>query len=324
MKLLSLESLASLWVTVFALLAFGLGTVLVLKMGFTPTEVLALPFAILCINLLAAIIHTPSFRGEWALMVFHIALLVIILLTGLSRMTYLKGRFELAAGEQFTGRLLYRENGPWHDISVLEQLPFKHISIEVKYKADGKRGKTNNVVLWQADSNEKYKAVIGDGKPLYLKGYRILPTRHFGFSPLFGWQPADGSPLSLGTVNLPSLRLGSGLSTNWKIPGTTLDILTMLELKTPIPNPEQKSVFSTPVEHKLRVSLLGKSYVMKPGDRLNTPEGLLIYEKLGTWVGYTIFYDITIPWLLASCVIAVFALMVHFLTKYKHNPWDKE
>ena len=305
-------------------MAFGFCTVLVLKLDMEPTQALALPFLLLTINLSAAIINTASFREQWALTIFHIALLAILLLVGLSRMTYLKGRFELSTGEQFTGRLMHSESGPWHDTTALDKLPFEHVSINVKYKADGKRGKTSNVVRWRDQDGSAHETLIGDGIPLYIQGYRILPTRHFGFAPLFSWQGVDGSPPTIGSVNLPSLRLGSGLSTQWKIPGTSLDTLTMLELSAPIPNPEKTSTFTVPVAHKIRVTLQGRSYLMAPGERLRTPEGLLTYSTLTTWVGYSIFYDITIPWLLASCVIAVLALLIHFLAKYYDNPWDKE
>ena len=41
-------------------------------------------------------------------------------------------------------------------------------------------------------------------------------------------------------------------------------------------------------------------------------------------MGYRIFYDWTIPWMLAACAIAVLSMAWHFAGKFASNPWNRE
>jgi len=60
---------------------------------------------------------------------------------------------------------------------------------------------------------------------------------------------------------------------------------------------------------------------MLPGDRRVMPEGTLIFEGLGTWMGYQVFYDWTLPWLLGVALLAVASMGWHFWQKYFSRPW---
>jgi hypothetical protein len=46
------------------------------------------------------------------------------------------------------------------------------------------------------------------------------------------------------------------------------------------------------------------------------PEGVLVYEGLTAWMGYKVFYDPTLPWLLASAVLAIAALSAFFWRRF--------
>jgi len=48
----------------------------------------------------------------------------------------------------------------------------------------------------------------------------------------------------------------------------------------------------------------------------------LRYLGLRGWMGYTIHYDPTLPWLLAAAVAAVLALAAHFAEKFRERPWN--
>jgi cytochrome c biogenesis protein len=61
---------------------------------------------------------------------------------------------------------------------------------------------------------------------------------------------------------------------------------------------------------------------MVPGERYVLPQGTLVYEGLTAWMGYAVFYDWTIPWLLAAAAAAVASLSVHFWRKFAARPWD--
>jgi cytochrome c biogenesis protein len=41
-------------------------------------------------------------------------------------------------------------------------------------------------------------------------------------------------------------------------------------------------------------------------------------------MGYSVFYDWTMPWLLAACTLAVLALGWHFWSKFSVRPWQAE
>jgi len=61
---------------------------------------------------------------------------------------------------------------------------------------------------------------------------------------------------------------------------------------------------------------------LRPGDGVDLPEGRLDYQGVRAWMGYTVFYDWTIPWLLAAALGAVGALGWHFWRKFAGRPWN--
>jgi cytochrome c biogenesis protein len=73
---------------------------------------LAIPLAACACNLLAAILTNGAFRRQLPLLVFHLALLVLILLLAAGRLTYLKGKAEVVEGGAFEGDLVEVETGP--------------------------------------------------------------------------------------------------------------------------------------------------------------------------------------------------------------------
>ena len=46
---------------------------------------------------------------------------------------------------------------------------------------------------------------------------------------------------------------------------------------------------------------------------LRLADGTLRYDSLGSWMGYKVDYDRTRPWLLATCLLALCALSLHYL-----------
>ena len=93
---------------------------------------LALPLGLFALNLAAAILTQPVFRRQTALLVFHLALLCLILLAVASRLTYLKGGVEVATGEAFDGELTLSEAGPFHPGHVRE-LSFENRGFEIRF-----------------------------------------------------------------------------------------------------------------------------------------------------------------------------------------------
>jgi len=51
------------------------------------------------------------------------------------------------------------------------------------------------------------------------------------------------------------------------------------------------------------------------------PGGVLLYDSLTIWMGYTVFYDWTISWLFAASIVAVLSLAWFFWQKFAARPW---
>ena len=65
-------------------------------------------------------------------------------------------------------------------------------------------------------------------------------------------------------------------------------------------------------------------YELHPGQSLDLAGGRLTYKELRTWMGYTVFYDWTLPWLFAAGLIAVLSLGWHYWRKFATRPWLEE
>jgi cytochrome c biogenesis protein ResB len=60
----------------------------------------------------------------------------------------------------------------------------------------------------------------------------------------------------------------------------------------------------------------GERRELRPGESVTVPEGVLVYEGLTAWMGYKVFYDPTLPWLLASATLAIAALAAFFWRRF--------
>jgi cytochrome c biogenesis protein len=97
----------------------------------------------------------------------------------------------------------------------------------------------------------------------------------------------------------------------------------MLQFDEVLLDPDRVSQFRLPTRHTLVVRIGDARQELVPGERMVVPGGVLVYERLSTWMGYTVFYDWTLPWLFAACMLAVASLAWHFWTKFAVQPWDR-
>ena len=318
-----LAAAASLRVTLalLALLAAGVGATYALEAD--ATYALSAPLGLLALNLSAAIAANPVFRRNTALLVFHVALLALVVLAAAGRLTYLKGQLELAEGEIFNGQLTQSESGRWHR-SQLERTQFANEGFTIRYEKGVSRAETRNSVRWLDDSGTERRAVIGDNEPLTRHGYRFYTSSNKGFAPVFLWRPAEGAPRR-GSVNLPAYPIHEyRQALEWQLPGTSTTLWSMLQFDEVLLDPEKVSQFRLPERHTLVVRLGDARHELAPGASLKLPQGVLVYERLSTWMGYTVFYDWTLPWLFAACLLAVASLAWHFWRKFAAQPWDRD
>ncbi|HEY5898848.1 MAG TPA: hypothetical protein VIV54_14870, partial [Burkholderiales bacterium] len=155
-----------------------------------------------------------------------------------------------------------------------------------------------------------------------LAGYRFYTSSNKGFALLLGWRGADGA-LQRGTVHLPSYPMYDyRQAQEWTPPGAKQSLWLMLDFDEVLIDPQKRSEFRVPSDHALVVRIGDERLLLRPGQRLAAAGGVLTYEGLTTWMGYNVFYDWTLPWLLAAGVLAVAALGWHFWRKFSREAWN--
>lgn len=312
---------ASLRFTLVILLALGGAVVWAYFHAGSTTWPLVLPLSLFAINLLAAIAVQPAFNRHLSLLVFHLALLAVIILVTAGRLTYLHGHTELARGGEFSGTIQGVEAGPWHPWHA-DQLWFVNEGFAIDYQPGIKRDHTRNQVRYRDPDGVEQTLIIGDQVPLNLQGYRFYTSFNKGFALQFVWLPASGGEALRGQVHLPGYPINEYRQANtWTPPGTQTELWIQLQFDEQILDPEKPSQFRAPEKHRVVVRWNEQRVVLKPGMRVAMPEGALVYEDLTTWMGYAVRYDWTLPWLLAACLVAVLSLGRYFWQKYTAQPW---
>ena len=183
------------------------------------------------------------------------------------------------------------------------------------------RGATRNRVRWFDEAGNEHAAVIGDQQSLVILGYKFYTSFNKGFAPVFVWKPDIGAPAK-GSIHLPSYPINEyKQASEWTPPGSILKLWTQLQFDEVLLDPAKPSQFRLPERHKIVIRHGTNRHELQPGDRVKFPGGVLLYEGLSTWMGYTVFYDWTISWLLLASIVAVLSLAWHFWRKFAARPW---
>ena len=278
------------------------------------------PLALFTLNLGCAIYSNAVFRRQTALLLFHLALIAVALLVALGRLTYLKGQAEVTDGAVFDGQLIGFESGPWHPWR-LDRVRFENQGFSIHYTAGPQREKTRNRVAWTDAQGIRQSAIIGDMDPLLREGYRFYTSPNKGFAPVFAWYPKAGAAVT-GSVHLPGYPVNEyRQSREWTPPGSRQPVWIQLDFDEVILDPEKPSEFRLPSRHKLIVNSGNQWHELQPGGRLALADGTLVYKELRSWMGYNVFYDWTLPWLLAACSFGTLCLGWHFWAKFAARPW---
>jgi cytochrome c biogenesis protein len=319
-----LGALASLRFTLVGIGLLAVASVAIYQSPQAASAWLAAPLLLLAVNLMAAVATNAVFRRQVPLLVFHLSLITLALLAALGRLTYLKGAAEVTEGTPFAGPS-QREAGPLHP-DGLDSLSFVNEGFDVRYKAGGGtapiRDRIVSRVRWLDEEGRERVGEIGDHRPLLLAGYRIYPTFNKGFAPVLLWRPAAAEPV-LGAIHLPSYPANAlRQAREWRPPGSQLAVWVLLDFDETLIPADRDSRFRLPDEHRLVVRHQDRRWELRPGERAELPGGALEYQGLRTWMGYSITYDWTIPWLLATCLVAVLSLAWHFWAKFAARPWN--
>jgi cytochrome c biogenesis protein len=165
--------------------------------------------------------------------------------------------------------------------------------------------------------------VIGDHHPLVLDGYRFYTTSNKGFAPLLEYTDKTGQTHS-GSIHMPGYPVYEDTQGNeWTTPDGTVSVSLWLELSEPIYKEDAQWEFVIPADTPLIVTLNDKRTTLMPGDAMVLGDGVLRYLELRSWMGYGISYNQTIPWILASALIAVCGMGWHIARKFYATPWDR-
>lgn len=315
-------ALASLKLTLVGLVLLGAASVAVYKLEHNATPWLAAPLLLLGLNLMAAVATNGVFRRNTALLIFHLALITIVLLAAAGRLTYLKGGAEVTEGEAFAG-LKHSEAGPLHPWRI-DRVRFINEGMEIDYTPGPVRVSTVSRVRWLDSQGVERRSEARDNTPLVLLGYHFTVTANKGFAPVLLWQPSVGAEVA-GAVHLPSYPSKAEAQTATWRPGTTKDdIWLMLPVKETLIPADKASRFRLPTDQTLVVRQGGGRWELRPGEQVQLPDGVLVYLELRTWMGYQVYYDWTVPWLLAASVVAVLSLGWFFWGKFASTPWDAD
>lgn len=320
------ERLASLKVTLVLFASLAIGIAFYLSVPARLPWLIATPLFLLALNLLASITINPAFRRQPGLLIFHLALLALVLLIAIGRLTDFTGQAEVTVGERFDSASVMRQASLWHD----ERLNEVHFSLDrfsVDYAPTGgmaQRGATLARIRWLDAQGAEHQGIVGDHRPLVLQGYRFYTTHNKGFAPVFIWQPSGGKPQQ-GSIHLPAWPAHEHRQAlDWTLPGTGHRLWTQLQFDEVIIDPQKPSQFHTPQEHILVIREGGQRHELRPGQSLDFADGRLTYKALRTWMGFAVFYDWTLPWLFAAGLVAVLGLGWHYWRKFAERPWLQE
>lgn len=319
------ERMASPWLTLLFFLLAAAGSLAAAHKLEAATALMALPFTLLGLNLVAAVIAHPRFRADLPLLVFHLALLALVLLFTVGRLTYFDGRTLLTRGEAFDGSFESEQHGPLHG-DAYRRISFVSESV-VEGDPSGTYRDTRNRVRWRDPaSGAILHADINNDRPLLLAGYRIYPMRFRGFSPRLAWQDANGR-IEYGTVQLPPLSARQEefpRGTAWRM-SSGEELWAQILTSVPTADLYRRINLGTDrIEHRLVIRQNDVRHELLPGQSVALNGGRLTYMSLDSWLAYRIVRDPTEPWLAAAVVVAIASLTWFYARRVFRRPLDED
>lgn len=316
------RGLASLQVTL-GCLAAAAAVVVVGQNGDWPVGVaIAAPFGMLFVNLAAALATNRVLRSQAGLLGFHLALAGLALLIALDRLMAFYGHVEVTEGAAFDPALVEASAGPLHPWEI-DAVRFVQGPFEINYAPGMKRRDTVSTVYLPNSSGVR-SVEVGDDNPLVAGNYRFYTTFNKGFAPLVTFITRDGVRYR-GSVHLPSYPLNYYKQGNdWTLPGTTTLVKLWLHVSEPVYVEQAAWRFQKPNDAALVVIDEDGRHELGLGESVELRDGLLRYDGLLGWMGYTISYNPLMPWMLAAVVVGLACFAWHIFGKVRAMPWDRE
>lgn len=311
-----LNKLASLRLTLVGMIGVIVVALAASRSAGISTDLTAIPITLLAINLFAAICVNNTFRHQAGLLVFHVCLLIVVLLIGLSTLLRFDGRVEVVEGEAFTAEAVtVTAKGALHP-EPLSTVKFSQGIVEVDYLPGTVRQATRSV-LAVPDSTAALS--VGDRRGATFGGYRFLTTFNKGFALVVDWA-SPGGDVQRGAINFPSYPEFEWKQVNtWMTPaGQVLEF----ELLLPSRPPRDAAWVLRSGDTSFAVKVSGGDVAPRTlgaAETLSLRGGTLRIEGLRLWMGYRVSFDPLLPWIFATAMLALIALAFHFQDKYWLN-----
>ena len=267
-------------------------------------------------NLLAAILANHTFRRQTGLLVFHVGLLLLITIIGLSVLIRFDGHVEVLQGASFDPRDVEVTAVGWLHPGHLDEVRFKQGDVQVEYLAGLTRQSTRSTIQHGATGAMRTQT-IGDRQAAEINGYRFITTPNKGFALLMRWEPAGAEPV-YGAIHFPSFpQYDWKQVTDWVAPsGQHLQM--ELNFAEPVSRPDRSWVLERP-QSAFSVNTQtsdGTTLVVGKGGALALEGGMLRVVDVQMWIAYRIDYYPLLPWALVAALLAIGGLALHFRERY--------
>ena len=281
------------------------------------TEFAAIPIALLVLNLLAALATNRSFRAQAGLLVFHVGLLLVFLLAGLTVVTRFDGHVEVVQGGTFEAQAVVVEEQGWLHTGRLDRVRFIQGDIRIDYLSGLRRQATRSTILVEADGGELLPLTVGDRDTAALAGYRIAATFNKGFAVVLGWHGDDGNT-GYGSIHFPSYPENDwNQRTDWITPAGEALHLELQLGEQPSRTDAAWTLGRTNLPFTMRVG--DEGVVLAAGESVAVAGGRISLQDLRLWMGYRVDYLPFLPWMLSAAFLAVAGLVLHYRSHYQRK-----
>ncbi len=302
--------LASLRLTWAAMLALVV-TIIVARFSVHVSYMwIALPLALMVVNLLAALATNVHLRREPALIVFHLALVALCLLAGLDALTRFQGRVELVEGQTLqAGEVMVMERGIWHRLQ-LDKVALRQQAVEVEFAPGLSRQRTRSTVSVVEGGREDVLEV-GEAQPLVSFGYRFATTSNKGHAMVLSWRNVSGR-VTQGAVHFPSYPAQEWRQQRtWRTPaGEAITLVLRPHTRPPVDS--AWVLRSREVRTDAALLAGGASSALVPGEWHQLRGGALRLDEVRLWMGYRIDYQPLMQWMLFAALVGIAALARYF------------
>lgn len=300
--------------TVALALAAGALAIWNVETGGGKGVLMALPAAGLFVNLCAALVINRTLSAQPALYAFHAGLAALALALGADALTSFSGHVEVADGAAFDPALVVGHARPFHE-KRLDRIRFRQKSFDIAYAPGMSRRDTQSRV--EIPDGKSWREVsVGDDNPLVFPPYRLYTSFNKGFAPVITFTDADGVSQT-GLVHLPAYPLNEDRQGNvWTPSGGGEPVALWLVFDKPIYRPDASWRFEKPDNPRLVTIYRGDRHELAPGESVAVAGGVLRFDDLKTWMGYTISANPLAPLVATAALASLAALLWHLAGKF--------